>query len=75
MKTGREINQIKRRVRKAERQQVIAEVLEIIDRLDAEAVEDFELDTDYGLAVVHDRFKKARKKIKEQRAETRKERK
>lgn len=39
-------------------------VLEIIDRLDAEAVEDFELDTDYGLAVVHDRFEKARKKIK-----------
>lgn len=39
-------------------------VLEIIDRLDAEAVEDFELDTDYGLAVVHDRFAKARKKIK-----------
>ena len=46
-----------------EREAVIDEVLEIIDRLDAEAVEDFELDTDYGLAVVHDRFAKARKKI------------
>lgn len=43
---------------------LIDRVLEIIDRLDAEAVEDFELDTDYGLAVVHDRFEKARKKIK-----------
>ena len=38
-------------------------VLEIIYRLDAEAVEDFEMDTDYGLAVVHERFAKARKKI------------
>ena len=42
---------------------VLDDVLEIIDRLDTEAVEDFELDTDYGLAVVHDRFAKARKKI------------
>lgn len=42
----------------------IDEVLEIIDQMDKEAVEDFELDTDYGLAVVHDRFAKARKKIK-----------